>query len=522
MRPVVSAPCPCLVSYRRRQRILVCLLGVLFLRAPFHVHAGEWKFGASIGANLTATDNVFLAPAGQEQRDLVLGVVPSFSASLDAARLKVNVNLSPTLYTYMQNQQADYIAGAGSAVASLEAAEKFFYIDGFVQNYQTFISPFATQPESGASITNNRTQTTVLNLSPYIKSTTSSGVSYLFRDDNTWSTSDTAGLSNVYVNNLTATVDGPTDRWVRWGVDYNYNYTRFQNNEAPFRLQLGRLRGTHFVDPQLSLTADVGYEKNDYTLSGYHGPIYGAGFDWKPTERADIYANAEHRFFGTSYSVGFNNRTRLTAFSLSASRGIQTYPQQLTVPAGSTAFVLDKIFQATIPDPVARQQAVNDFIQKTGLPPTLGAPFNYYTNQIYVVEQVGASFGLIGARNSLTFSLFWYNSTPVTASGQALPIAFASSNAITQSGGGVAFSHQLSAYTSLTANVNRVSNRTAGSTFNTIGAVGSVQTTYWVGVAQQLSPKTSGTLGVRYVNFDSDLFSSYTELAVVAGIVHTF
>ena len=55
------------------------------LYAPSLVHGGEWKFGTGVGADLTATNNVFLAPAGQETRDLVLGVTPSFSASLDAA-----------------------------------------------------------------------------------------------------------------------------------------------------------------------------------------------------------------------------------------------------------------------------------------------------------------------------------------------------------------------------------------------------------------------------------------------------
>src|SRR5215813_10516515 len=200
MRPVVSAPCPCLVSCRRHQRIWVGVLTVA-LCAPFIAHSGEWKFGTSIGANLTATDNVFLAPAGQAQSDLVLGVTPSFSASLNAARLQVSATIAPTLYTYLQNQQADYAAGNLSATGTLEAAEKFFYIDGFAYTYSTFASPFATQPQSGASITSNRVQTAVVGLSPYIKSTTSSGISYLLRDDNTYTISDSSGLPNIYVNN---------------------------------------------------------------------------------------------------------------------------------------------------------------------------------------------------------------------------------------------------------------------------------------------------------------------------------
>jgi hypothetical protein len=140
----------------------------------------------------------------------------------------------------------------------------------------------------------------VLKSAPYIKSTSSSGLSYLVRDENTFTAAETAGISNIYTNNLLATVDGPTGRALRWGADYNYNYTQFQGQPQVFRLELARLRLSHIVDPELSVKADVGYEKNDYTLSEFSGPIYGAGFDWKPTPRTDLYANLEHRFQWTA------------------------------------------------------------------------------------------------------------------------------------------------------------------------------------------------------------------------------
>jgi len=128
--------------------------------------AAEWKLGAQVGVNGTLTNNVNLAPPGQQEADFVLGVTPILSANLDAPRLKVNAIAAPTFYKYVQDNQRDYVANNLNAFASLEAAEKFFYIDGLAQVQETYISPFATQPLNGASVTNNRVETTLLRLSP--------------------------------------------------------------------------------------------------------------------------------------------------------------------------------------------------------------------------------------------------------------------------------------------------------------------------------------------------------------------
>ena len=51
----------------------------------------------------------------------------------------------------------------------------------------------APRPESGASITTNRTQQTTLGLSPYIRHQTSKGWTYLVRNDNFWNTYSAVG-----------------------------------------------------------------------------------------------------------------------------------------------------------------------------------------------------------------------------------------------------------------------------------------------------------------------------------------
>jgi uncharacterized protein (PEP-CTERM system associated) len=498
--------------------------------APNLVHGAEWKLGAAIGAGVTLTDNVNLAPSSSAQSDLIFNVTPSLTANLDGARLKVRASFAPTFYKYVETSQNDYVANNLNAFALLEAAEKFFYIEATAQILQTYVSPFATQPTNGTSVTNNRTQTTLLGLSPYIKSTTSSGISYLIRDDNNLTHNNAVyggnaalGVPNSYSNTFLANVDGPTDRALQWGANYTYSYVDFEN-QNPFKSQIARGKLTHPFSVELSGYVDAGYETNDYTFSSYQGPVYGAGFTWQPTPRTNLNGFIEHRFFGPSYGLNFNHRTRATAWTLQASRNSTNYPQQLlSLPVGPTARVLDAVLQARIPDPVQRQQAVNNFIQQNGLPASLGSPMTFYTNQIYVLENVTATIAIIGARNQVTLTLFWSNSVPVSASGQFLPpdpSLFI--NALKQTGATLGFSHQLSAQTSLYANANLVYSTAPQSSVSSVNSPWTRQYTTQLGLSHQFSPKTSGTLGVRFVRYNSTVFSSYTEEAVLAGILHTF
>ena len=118
-----------------------------------------------------------------------------------------------------------------------------------------------------------------------------------------------------------------------------------------------------------SSSADVGYEDNHYPFSSYRGSIYGLGIQWRPTERTNVVANWEHRFFGASYLFTFDHRTPLSVWSINASRNITSYPQQLaSLPAGNVQGILNQLFTSRIPDPTQRQDAIDALIQNQGLP----------------------------------------------------------------------------------------------------------------------------------------------------------
>src|SRR5262249_16021457 len=97
----------------------------------------------------------------------------------------------------------------------------------------------------------------------------------------------------------------------------------------------------------------------------------------------------------------------------------------------------------SIPDPIERQNFINQYIQQNGLPTLLATPDYLYTQAITLVEQANASVGLLGARNSIVFSAFYIRTQPITAAGPDLPGALPPQNNTTQEGFNATWSHNL-------------------------------------------------------------------------------
>ncbi len=315
------------------------------------------------------------------------------------------------LYAKETENNSFTIAPTGGLAGTFEAIEKFFFIDASA-NYSTqFISPFGPQPGSIVTATDNRYVSQTYSVSPYIKGVLgSTNISYQVRDDNTWTLSSPFGDStnqvpNTYANNLTATLTSPGYP-SGWLVEYNrYMYDngvadggRVENN-GRYTLQIARAILSHQFDPQLVLSARIGYEDNQFLVTSSAGLIYGAGFQWNPSPRTQSGGFWEHRFFGSSYDLQISHRLPNSAIRANFSRGLSSYPQlALAIPAGTTVTqFLDAAFTTRIPDPTERAAAIEQFLAKTGLPPTLAAPVNVYGTTITLQDAQNVSFVRAGS-----------------------------------------------------------------------------------------------------------------------------
>jgi uncharacterized protein (PEP-CTERM system associated) len=351
-------------------------------------------------------------------------------------------------------------------------------------------------------------------------------VTYELRDNNTWSNSNASSIGNgrSYTNEVIGRLShAPTP--TGWSLEYDRAETFYSNEPQQFArgsnsevTETARARGSRLVDPSVEVSATVGYEDNRFFHSDESGAIYGVGIHWRPTDRTSLNANWEHRFFGSSYDVSFDHRTRLTVWSLNASRNITSYPQQLALlpQGGNVPGLLSSLFASRIADPIQRQAFIDQFIRDRGLPTTLIGPVPLLAQQITLVESESATVGLLGARNAIMFTVFRSRNEPLRGADDIVSSLDLSNNN-TQTGAGVSWTHQLSPTLTLGTSLDwfrTTSNVEVGGTTRFYSLRAFLRT--------PLSPSTSVYGGARYQDSNSDVAESYREAALYVGLTHTF
>ncbi|HTQ00917.1 MAG TPA: TIGR03016 family PEP-CTERM system-associated outer membrane protein [Casimicrobiaceae bacterium] len=495
------------------------LAGFAVLLAACPASGQSWLWHPSIGLQETLTNNVNLSGPGTQQSDLVTQITPTleFEEKGDHTKLHGVVALPVLLYakTGAENNQVYPLVDMLGDVTLLD---RLLHIEGAVQVSQQYLNPFGSQQQDLTNPTNNRYQSELYRVTPYIGDTTGN-VTWEVRNNSIWSNlgSTPFDTSNSYTNEWIATASN-TEARAGWRAKIDYSDTKFTDQGA-IRTALGRFEPIYNYDPQLRLIGRIGYEDNHYQLTSSQNVIYGAGFVWHPDERTNVAGDWEYRFFGSSYLFTLDHRTPLSIFSVNVSRNITTYPQQIaTLQPGTSVFAtLDQLFQSRYPDPVARQQAIEQFINDRGLPSTLSGPVNLYAQQILLQQSQSVSAGLIGARNSIMLTVFNVKTSTIAGSGTPLPLPFDNGNNNTQTGVDLVWTHKLTEATVLTASAD------GSRTVATPPFVGKTnQGILRLYLTTPLSGRTNLYMGARYQALLSDIAPDYHEVAGYIGFITKF
>ena len=486
-------------------------------------HAQKWTIDPSVAVESTVTDNVDLVSSDRRRSDWVNQFTPAVSFTERGAHTQFQGSISVPILVYLRTgSENNYVAPAVNIAGTVEAIDRWLYIDAAADVSQQFLSPFGAQPTNLSSATQNRYTAQSYRISPYIKRSLADGIDYEVRQSSLWTDANATGIQNsgrAFTNEVSGHV-GREARPVGWRAEYNWTDSDFQDSRGSETLQIGRVRGLHRPDPAVEVSASVGYEDNDFFFTQERGVTYGAGIRWHPNERTGVDAMWEHRFFGASYHVTADHRTPLSVWSISASRDLSTYPQQIaSLPQGSNvSALLNSLFSSQFPDPTQRQSFVDQIIRERGLPATLNSPVSLFSRQTTLVESFNATAGLIGARNSIFFTAYRLRNQPVQSPENAnLSQLLTDLLDNTQLGTNVVWSHQLTPIARFSAAADW-SRTTANSEPNQVTRQYSLRAV----VSTALSTLTNVYAGVRYQDSNTDVFDSYRELAAFVGLTHTF
>ena len=501
---------------------MIMLAGVLAAGAPL-AHAQTWRITPSIAWESTFTDNVNLEPSSLKRSDWINQITPSVQFTWASAHTRAAGSVGLPVLLYANQTESSEVQPQVVVAATWEAIERFFFIDASINVSQQFLSPFGATPNNLGNITDNRYTAQDYTISPYIRGRTGDGIEYELRDTNTWSNASQIEVEGVgqtgYTNEIRGFV-GRTARPTGWSLEYDRTEVKFthQNSEIT---EIARARSFYGPDPTLQFSLIGGYENNRFAFTEEKGAVYGAGVSWHPSERTQLDATLEHRFFGAGYNVTFNHRWPLSALTISASRDTTSYPEQLAnLPAGANVSqLLNSIFSSRIPDAAERQGVVDDIIRNRALPGTLSGPVVLFTEQITLLEQFSATYAILGARNGVFFTAYRSRDEPIGNRGDFVPPSVLQdiNRNNTQVGTTIAWNHQLTPTLTLGTSANwsrTTSNETTSIKTRDFSVNGLVAAT--------LTALTTAYGGIRYQEQTPNTGEGYTEFAVFVGLTHRF
>jgi uncharacterized protein (PEP-CTERM system associated) len=484
--------------------------------------AQNWLFVPTVSSRVTVTDNAALGFT-TDASDVVVDVRPSLRLRGSTPRVFLDGTVALEFLSYTRRTQESGVIPEIDLLGRVAAVERVFYVEAAVRALRNYVNPFGARPDSLA--TDNTVTSSLYRISPFIDSEPVSGLHVRARSDNSKTREDglaaavsTAFDGSAYLGHHTASVERDP-RPLGWRVEADSTRTRFDGESLPVKIDVARAMVNVAVSDTLSVGLRVGAERNNFALFEGTRSVYGGQLRWQPTERTTLAADRERRFFGDAWHLTFDHRMPHLAWSLRASRDVDTTPESLfKLPAtDNVAAVLDSMLTTRFPNPLERAKQVQDLINSQGLPASLPTAINIVAPRLSVTEFGSGTIAFIGTRYSLAFSLFQVRMRDLLDAGPLATGSAVSNNR--QFGASMALTHRLTPTATLGIVVD-------GSRIEALDTVATGGRTTQAGVRgsvrMQVSPRTFTEVGARYRKLVTDVTTSGSESLAYVGLDHTF
>jgi uncharacterized protein (PEP-CTERM system associated) len=275
--------------------------------------------------------------------------------------------------------------------------------------------------------------------------------------------------------------------------------------------------------PQFRISLSAGQESNNYASQNIQSKLtHGYGFDWTPTERTQLTAFKERRFFGDGHRYSLSHRFPLSSIRYSDTKDVSVLPNQFTSVGLGTVFdlfrqICSQQLSSTFTDPVQLEQAANvcatNILSQAGISPNTLITSSFLTSRATVQRTQQLAIALQGARNTLTV-LFNRNESQSILASSAVSDDFLlnNTNNIRQRGISINLSHKLSAI----SNFNVMASRQE-STGNGTTALKATTMMYQANLTSKIGARTTGGISIRRTEFDSTN-NPYTENALIGTV----
>lgn len=401
---LVAGPCACLaVTFSILQMLMsTSARGQELIGDALPARAFEVKPRLSLSE--TWTNNV---QAGNVVglSDQITEISPGVQIRAESSHLQAYLDYAINKLHFAQNQSSDRLQNSLNAFGTLEAIEKFLFIDVSATIAQQSISALGTQSVIESSINSNQTEVANWRVSPRIQGRLANIANYEARWSRTLVDSKSDLRSGLGQTDWLVQVSGDTPlQGLAWTLDSSRQTVGFSEGRTT-EADLNLLGLGYLLTPQFNLSANIGVESSNYASEAKENfTSRGLGFSWRPSDRTTLSGSTDQRSFGRTHRLDLAHRTGRTAWKLSDAQSTSATPGQSSQGSiGSVYDILFSQFASIEPNPTARAQLVNAYLQVNNLSPNTRVLTPFLSAAQTLSRQQDVLFALLGVRSTLTF-----------------------------------------------------------------------------------------------------------------------
>jgi uncharacterized protein (PEP-CTERM system associated) len=465
---------------------------------PLPLGAQGWTVRPSLQAAVSATDNANHAAGGDARADLIASAQPGVVIDGQSPLLRLHAMLGAELVAHADRAQADRAYPILLVEQTATLAPRLLFLDASASVRPAERDPFGARSEAGSS--DNRAVTSAWRVSPRIEREFPSGAGVLARYEEVGSHADTAPATRQRFTNLELRV---SHKPVPYGGSLSYasHSARF-TGEADSRSKFEALtaRGELAFADEWVAGPLIGRERSTLLLQERTDTLYGAHLAWTPSERIRLAAQAEHRFFGSGWTLEATHRMPWTSFALQWRRMPLTSSTSLRVlaPGARLDSFLDAILTTRTPDAALRKTLVADLVASRGLPAELQGPVDVQAEHAQLQGSVRGTWVLMSPRNILSLTAYRQSMRQLTRTGSVAAL-LPPQRDNRQSGASLNLNRRLGPLLTMDASVSwsRVSGLGAGA------ADASRERSVRAAALRTLAPSTGLSVGLQWARFDT-------------------
>lgn len=273
----------------RKRGARSCVAALVLLNGS-QIYASDWDFKAKLSAVGTYTDNLNLAPLGQETSETIAQINPGLSIAGDGARLKLNLGYNMQNLFYSNDSSNNrtfhqFISGLQS-----ELIKDWFYFDWNGQVSQELLSPEDGISEDNLNPNTGRGDVVSTSYSPQIRRRLGRDVALdlVYTEGRVNYSSGAASDTKTQ----STTFDLGRGRDVS-GLDWHLSLADFKSkpeSSTPFTTQTAQARAGVRILSETRIVAYAGREQGEINSSTNYqdGNYWSAGLYWTPSPKFSL------------------------------------------------------------------------------------------------------------------------------------------------------------------------------------------------------------------------------------------